>query len=215
MGRHNTNDSQTATAVRADHDTLFQMFERIEAFFRRLDIYTEVAPKQGMVDTITAIMVEVLNFIGIATKEMKQCRTSNFLLYRFFSQLTKPFAAKYLKRLMGKNDSEDALKKLDSLTQELARMAAQILSVTNTIDNGVWGIGDNMLVVDNRVAGIDDWLAGVDESVASVDDKVEAGDDKLATVNDGAQCSLSIIEICQTPNASRWKRKHGSYPTSS
>jgi hypothetical protein len=52
------------------------MFERIEAFFRRLDIYTEVAPNQGMVDTITAIMVEVLNFIGIATKEIKEGRTS-------------------------------------------------------------------------------------------------------------------------------------------
>jgi hypothetical protein len=58
------------------------MFERIEAFFRRLEIYTEVAPNQGMVDTITAIMVEVVNFIGIATKEMKQWQTSKPLLYR-------------------------------------------------------------------------------------------------------------------------------------
>jgi methyl-accepting chemotaxis protein len=52
------------------------MFKRMEAFFRRLDIYTKVAPDQGMMDTITAIMVEVLNFLGIATKEMKQGRTS-------------------------------------------------------------------------------------------------------------------------------------------
>ena len=91
---------------------------------------------------------------------------------------------------MGKNDIEDALKRLDSLTQELAWMAAQILRDTNTIDNAVWGIGDSMLVVDNRVAGIDDWVARVDESVASVDDKVEAGDDKLVAVNDGAQYSF-------------------------
>ena len=48
----------------------------MEAFFRRLDIYTEVVPDQGMVDTITAIMVQVLNFLGIATKEIKQGRTS-------------------------------------------------------------------------------------------------------------------------------------------
>jgi hypothetical protein len=58
------------------------MFERIEAFFRRLDIYTEVAPNQGMVDTITAIMVEVLNFIGIAIKEIKQGRTSERSVYK-------------------------------------------------------------------------------------------------------------------------------------
>jgi hypothetical protein len=48
------------------------MLERIEAFFRRLDIYTEVAPNQGMVDTITAIMIEVLNILAITTKEIKQ-----------------------------------------------------------------------------------------------------------------------------------------------
>ena len=76
------NDSQTAQAVRADQDTLSEMFERIESFFRRLDVYTQVAPNQGMVDTITAIMVEVLNFIGIATKEIKQDRTSKRFVYK-------------------------------------------------------------------------------------------------------------------------------------
>jgi hypothetical protein len=39
-----------------------------------------VAPNQGMVDTITAIMAEVLNILAIATKEIKQGRMSKFLL---------------------------------------------------------------------------------------------------------------------------------------
>jgi hypothetical protein len=56
------------------------MFERIEAIFRRLDKYTKVAPDQGMMDTITAIMVEVLNILAIATKEVKKGRISKFLL---------------------------------------------------------------------------------------------------------------------------------------
>jgi hypothetical protein len=56
------------------------MFERIEAFFQRLDIYTKVAPNQGMIDTITAIMVEVLNILAISTKEIKQGRMSKSLL---------------------------------------------------------------------------------------------------------------------------------------
>jgi hypothetical protein len=56
------------------------MFERIEAFFRRLDTYTKVAPNQGMVDTITEIMVEVLNILAIVTKEIKQGRMSKSLL---------------------------------------------------------------------------------------------------------------------------------------
>jgi hypothetical protein len=63
-----------------DQDTLFEMLERIEAFFRRLDTYTRVAPNQGMVNTITAIMVEVLNILAIATNEIKQGRMSKSLL---------------------------------------------------------------------------------------------------------------------------------------
>jgi hypothetical protein len=74
------NDFQTAKDVRADQDTLFEMSERIEAFFRRLDIYTEVAPNQGMVDTITAIMVVVLDILAIATEETKRGRMSKSLL---------------------------------------------------------------------------------------------------------------------------------------
>jgi hypothetical protein len=50
----------------------------LEAFFQRLEIYTEAALDRKMVDTVTNIMAEVLNIIGIATKEIKQGRTSKF-----------------------------------------------------------------------------------------------------------------------------------------
>jgi hypothetical protein len=76
------NDSQTAKAIHADQDALSETFERIEAFFRRLDIYTEVTPNEGMVATITAIMIEALNFIGIATKEIKQGQISKRSFYK-------------------------------------------------------------------------------------------------------------------------------------
>jgi hypothetical protein len=56
------------------------MFERIEAFFRRLDTYAKATPNQGMVDSITAIMVEALNILAIATKEIQQGRMSKSLL---------------------------------------------------------------------------------------------------------------------------------------
>ena len=58
------------------------MFERIEAFFRRLEVCIELKPNQEMLDTNTAIMVEVLNILAIATKELKQCRISKSLLYK-------------------------------------------------------------------------------------------------------------------------------------
>ena len=52
------------------------MFGRIESFFRRLEIYTQVPVTTEMIDTITQIMVEVLTILGIATKELKQGRIS-------------------------------------------------------------------------------------------------------------------------------------------
>jgi hypothetical protein len=61
------------------------MFERIEAFFRRLEIYIELVPNQEMTDTMTAIIVEVLNILAIATKESKQGRMSKLLLHKIRS----------------------------------------------------------------------------------------------------------------------------------
>ena len=52
------------------------IFERIESFFRRLEIYTEVPPTTEMMDTIILIMVEILAILGIATKEIKEGRMS-------------------------------------------------------------------------------------------------------------------------------------------
>jgi hypothetical protein len=43
-----------------------------------------------------------------------------------------------LKRLLGKNDIEDALKRLDTLTHEEARMAiAEVLKVTHMMDDNI------------------------------------------------------------------------------
>ena len=60
---------------------IVDIFERIECFFRRLEIYTEVPPTPEMTDIIVQIMVEVLSILGIATKEIKQGRTSELYLH--------------------------------------------------------------------------------------------------------------------------------------
>jgi hypothetical protein len=55
--------------------------------------------------------------------------------------LSKKRLGRYLKKLVGRTDMEDALKKLDKLTNEEARMAtAQILKATHTVDNRVRGV---------------------------------------------------------------------------
>ena len=52
-------------------------------FFRRLEIYTELPSTTEMMDMIVQIMVEVLSILGIATREIKQGRTSKYLLYKY------------------------------------------------------------------------------------------------------------------------------------
>jgi hypothetical protein len=68
--------SQAAMDVRASQDALIDIFELMESFFQRLEIYTRVSPPPEMIDVIVKIMVEVLSILGIATREIKQGHTS-------------------------------------------------------------------------------------------------------------------------------------------
>ncbi|KAF8494338.1 hypothetical protein F5888DRAFT_652217 [Russula emetica] len=190
-----------AMDVRASQDTLIDIFERMENFFQRLGIYTNLSPTPEMIDMIVKIMVEVLSILAIATKEMKQSRTR-----------------KYLKKLIGRTDLEDALKRLEKLTNEEVRMAtAQVLKATHTVDDRVRvvenrvldvdnkvtdvddrvaGVDDRVARVDERVIGVDERVAGVDERVAGVDDYVKAIDDKVAVVvDDGKETRIVIQQV--------------------
>jgi hypothetical protein len=80
VGRCNTWIHQAAKDVRASDDNLVDIFERIEMFFRRLEVYTEVQATAEMMNIIIEIMIEVLSILGIATKEIKQSRISKYLL---------------------------------------------------------------------------------------------------------------------------------------
>jgi hypothetical protein len=87
---------------------------------------------------------------------------------------------KYAKRLIGRTDIEDALKRLDKLTHEEARMAtAENLKATRAVGETVRGVADEVVAIDNRVAGVGD-------RVASVDDRVRVVDDRVAEVVRGA-----------------------------
>jgi len=79
VGRFNINILQAAKDVHSGQDSLINIFERIEMFFRRLEIYLEVPPNKEMVDTITRIMVEILSILAVATNELKQGRMSESL----------------------------------------------------------------------------------------------------------------------------------------
>ena len=64
---------------------------------------------------------------------------------------------KYLRKLIGRTDIEDALKRLDKLTNEEVRMVtAQVLEATHTVDNKVARVDNNVKAIDDKVAVVID-----------------------------------------------------------
>ena len=79
---------------------------------------------------------------------------------------------------------EDALKRLDNLTQEEARMAtAEILRLTRIVDNKVTTVDDKVTTVDGKVTTVDNKVMSVDNKVTTIDNKVTTVDNKVTTVD--------------------------------
>ena len=60
--------------MKASHDALGELFERIDSFFERLRVHTQISLTVEMTKVFVNIMAEVLYILSIATKEMKQTR---------------------------------------------------------------------------------------------------------------------------------------------
>ena len=75
--------------------------------------------------------------------------------------------------MFGMKDIEDALQRLDKLTQEEARMAAaEALTISRGIDDRVKDVGERLEGVDGRVQRVDVKVEGIDDQVQDVDHKV-------------------------------------------
>jgi hypothetical protein len=72
---------QAVKDVRAHRDVLIDLFSRIEYFFKRLETYTGVPATTAMRSIMVDIVVEVISFLAIATKEIKRGGTSELGLY--------------------------------------------------------------------------------------------------------------------------------------
>jgi hypothetical protein len=78
-----------------------------------------------MKELVVQIMVQVLEVLAVATKWIKQRPASELVVVNtsiWWS--TESQSEKFVKRLVGRTDIEDAMKKLDKLTQEEALMAS-------------------------------------------------------------------------------------------
>ena len=100
-----------------------------------------------MTNIITEIMVEVLRVFGIATKELRRGSTSESRI-GYLRMFTKGCVEKFLRKLAGIADLEDALKKLDLLTQEEARMAlAEVLRITHNVRDELQCVDEKVQVI--------------------------------------------------------------------
>ena len=73
----------------------------------------------------------------------------------------------FLKKLVGRTDIEDALQRLEKLTQEEARMAtAEGLKAAHDIDVKIEVVGDKVEGVGDRVKDVGDGVKDVGDKIA-------------------------------------------------
>ncbi|KAH9167691.1 hypothetical protein EDB89DRAFT_2232237 [Lactarius sanguifluus] len=188
-----------AKDVAASQEILVDIFGRIESFFVRLEIYTEVPLTPTMTEKMVQITVEILDILATATKEMKRSR-----------------AKKFLKKVAGWTDLEDGLKKLDKMTKEEAVMAnAQVLKITHKIDGKVTEVGEDVRSVDEKVQVVEGEVQVVKgevqvvkgdvqvikgdvqvvkSEVQLVNDNVKSVDDKVQAITEDGKATATEVK---------------------
>lgn len=133
---------QAAKGVSTSHDALIDLFECFEQYLSRLKIFTEIPSAMG--ELLIKIMVELLGVLALVTQQIKLGRFSEFVLHGI-SLLAQNNAEKFAKKLLGENDIEAVLQRLDRLTTEESRMtAAQTMQVVHGLFNNVKVVIDGM-----------------------------------------------------------------------
>jgi hypothetical protein len=121
----------------ASHGKLVNLFERIQFFLQRLSIYIGIPLTAPMTELLGKIMGQVLSILALSTKEMAQRRISEWD-WPDGSLLANFGIERFLNRLIGRTEVEDAFERLDMLTKEETGMTtARNLAVTHIVDDHV------------------------------------------------------------------------------
>ena len=67
---------QAAKDVSASYDAVLDLFEVIEGFLGRLEIYANIPSSEAIKDTLAKVMIEIISTLALATKQIKQGRLS-------------------------------------------------------------------------------------------------------------------------------------------
>ena len=134
---------QAASAVTSSYDDLIKLFESLENFLKRLEIYTKITPTPAMTEMVIKVMLELLSVFALATTQIKQGRFSECAIaYAVHCRVAQCVTAKFAKKLLFKErEIEVVLQRLDRLTRDEARAA-----IAQTF-GAVHGLVGNMKVV--------------------------------------------------------------------
>ena len=73
-----TPNRKAAKRVRGDYDALIELFEHLERYLRRLQVFTVISP--ALAEILVKIMVELLEVLALATRQINQGRFSESAL---------------------------------------------------------------------------------------------------------------------------------------
>jgi hypothetical protein len=109
---------QAVRDVAASHDTIMNLFERIHLFLQRLNHYTAMPLTDDLTELLGKIMAQLLLILALSTKAMTDKRISELDHSQRPSFSAYHGTEKFLKKLAGKKEVEDAVLRLDTLTKE-------------------------------------------------------------------------------------------------
>ena len=117
-----TPNSQAVRDVVASYEELIHIFGLIHSLLQRLNLYIGMSLTGDMMELLGKIMSQVLSILGLLTKEMVGRRISELDCPLCRSYMANYGTEKFMKRLVGRTDVEDALWRLDLLTKEESLM---------------------------------------------------------------------------------------------
>jgi hypothetical protein len=85
-------DIQVYQAVKGtidSYDIFIDLFESIDHFLKRLDIYTKIPSTVAMNEMLGKILVELLSTLALATKQMKEGKSSESVFAGVLYYLTQ------------------------------------------------------------------------------------------------------------------------------
>lgn len=70
---------QAIKDVSGSYDALIDLFEFMESFLQRLEIYTNIPPTPAITEILLKILIELLSALALVTQQLKQGRLSKYL----------------------------------------------------------------------------------------------------------------------------------------